>query len=77
MADWVQLYVENDWVFTALKIAKPDAETSDPVTEADTLRISFKTDTPLFPYCEPDSGDAAKSVDADKAFAGRFKNGET
>ena len=88
VADWARLYVENDWVFTALKIAKPKAETSEPVTEADTLRISFKTDTPLFPYREPDSGDAAKSVDAedrllriyfiaDKAFAGSFKNGET
>lgn len=49
---WAEPYVQNGWNFTALKYAAPAGEKVQPV-EANVLRMSFKTDTPLFPYREP------------------------
>jgi len=53
VAAWAKPYVEGGWKFTALKISKkrPTPETA---IAAAALRISFKTDRPLFPYREPD-----------------------
>jgi hypothetical protein len=51
IAAWAKPYVEKQWKFTALKIAKKkDVDQVD----AAALRISFVTDAPLFPYREPD-----------------------
>lgn len=77
---WAKPYVEAGWVITALKVAKPQAraETGDgsgpetqPATQPDdidvaapALRMTFKTDRPLFPYREPDSRTSAEALDA-------------
>jgi hypothetical protein len=53
VAEWAKPYLGGNWHFTALKIAK-ESERSD--VKAASLRISFQTDRPLFPYREPDSG---------------------
>ncbi len=61
---WAKPYVEGKWKFTALKIDKPrDAEGAAQVgTQA--LRLSFKTDRPLFPYREPNPEKDAEAVGA-------------
>lgn len=84
VAAWAQPYVEKGWPFTALKVAPGDE--SNPDREAAALRISFQTDTPLFPYREPDSTEASQQLGAagrllriyfisDQAYEGRFDNG--
>lgn len=56
-AAWAEPYLEKRWYMTAMKIAKDGG----PEVAASALRITFKTDHPLFPYREPDSRqDAAK-----------------
>jgi hypothetical protein len=51
---WAKPYVEARWKITALRVAK-DAKSNDQKTvAASALRMSFKTDRPLFPYREPD-----------------------
>lgn len=76
VAAWAEPYVEAGWVITALKVAKPeagngpDAETQpttlprDPNVAASALRMTFKTDRPLFPYREPDYRKSAETLDA-------------
>ena len=54
---WVRPYVEQGWKLTALKIAR-EGGTARAVVEASALRLSFRTDVPIFPYREPDSTDA-------------------
>ena len=62
IAAWAEPYVEQGWKFTALKVADEKADaTNDPNAtpapvslNAPALRISFKTDRPLFPYREPE-----------------------
>jgi hypothetical protein len=61
---WAKPYVDGGWKFTALKVAKDkDAKENKGVT-ASALRISFKTDRPVFPYREPDYKSAAEKLDA-------------
>jgi hypothetical protein len=48
---WAKPYVDGGWKITALRVAKKDGA-SGPI-EATALRMSFKTDQPLFPYREP------------------------
>ena len=55
VAAWAQPYLDQKWFMTAMKIAKPAAGKEKPALAASALRISFKTDRPLFPYREPDS----------------------
>lgn len=63
---WAAPYVDLQWKFTVMKVAKDKgAKTSDVAAAA--LRMSFKTDRPLFPYREPDyKGTAAKLGAADR-----------
>jgi hypothetical protein len=65
LAAWSQPYLDQRWYMTAMKIstAKPAAESIGKI-KANSVRISFQTDTPLFPYREPDSAAAAKSLKA-------------
>jgi hypothetical protein len=66
---WAKPYVDDGWKITALKVAKgKDAkEGSDAkAVTAGALRISFKTDRPLFPYREPDTKSAADALGAKK-----------
>lgn len=59
---WAKPYVEQNWKITALKIAKPKEGQPRKDVAADALRMSFKTDRPLFPYREPDSTKSAAAL---------------
>lgn len=61
VAAWAKPYLGGDWHFTALKLVKEQAAIKDMAASA--LRISFKTDKPLFPYREPESTAASKALD--------------
>lgn len=61
---WAKPYVDGGWKITALKVVKDkDAANGKGVTAA-ALRISFKTDRPVFPYREPDYKSAADALGA-------------
>jgi hypothetical protein len=61
---WAKPYVDAKWKITALKVAKSaDARDTQKVT-ASALRITFKTDRPLFPYREPNPEKAAVALGA-------------
>ena len=62
VAEWAHPYVAGGWMMVALKVAKPQDGRSHPNLHAAALRLSFKTDRPLFPYREPESADAAKKL---------------
>jgi hypothetical protein len=53
--DWAKPYVESGWKITALKVAKDKEGKENKNVAAAALRMSFKTDRPLFPYREPDT----------------------
>jgi len=53
VAKWAKPYVDKGWKITALKIAKNKDEKANQRVAASALRLSFKTDRPLFPYREP------------------------
>jgi hypothetical protein len=61
---WAKPYVEGGWKFTALKMEKGKSDKQNPNLSAAALRISFKTDKPLFPYREPDPKQMASSLGA-------------
>jgi hypothetical protein len=61
---WAKPYVDGGWKITALKVAKADNDKAKPVVTASALRMSFRTDRPLFPYREPDYGNTAVQVQA-------------
>ena len=61
---WAKPYVEAGWKFTALKVAKDKTATESKSVTAAALRLTFKTDHPLFPYREPDSTKSAAALDA-------------
>lgn len=62
VAAWAQPYLGGDWHFTALKLAKDSTSSKQPL-KAGALRISFRTQRPLFPYREPDSQASAGALD--------------
>ncbi|MCB1095410.1 MAG: DUF2330 domain-containing protein [Verrucomicrobiae bacterium] len=68
VATWSEPYIARGWPFTALKIAgdntsrAPGAASEKKHIDAAALRISFKTDAPLFPYREPESKAASKKL---------------
>ena len=58
---WAKPYVDAGWKITALKVVRSKEVPAKSDVKAAALRISFKTDRPLFPYREPDDkGDAGK-----------------
>jgi hypothetical protein len=61
---WAKPYVEQGWKITALKVAKNKDDKEKKTVVASALRVSFKTDRPLFPYREPDPESAAKTLNA-------------
>jgi hypothetical protein len=61
---WAKPYVENGWKITALKVAKDKDGKDKRVVTASSLRLSFQTDHPLFPYREPDSKSSAAALGA-------------
>jgi len=63
VSDWAKPYLGGDWHFTALKLVKDQEQVANKELGASALRISFKTDKPLFPYREPESATASKALD--------------
>lgn len=61
---WAKPYVEAGWKITALKVAKDRDDRESKNVAASALRLSFKTDRPLFPYREPDSRNSAQALNA-------------
>jgi hypothetical protein len=61
---WVHPYIEQGWKITALKVAKEVDKKAEKQLGAAALRLSFKTDRPLFPYREPDPSKAAEALAA-------------
>jgi hypothetical protein len=61
---WAKPYVAGGWKITALKVAKNAEGKQTKSVSAAALRMSFKTDRPLFPYREPDSKSAAETLGA-------------
>ncbi|MFO0863597.1 MAG: DUF2330 domain-containing protein [Gemmataceae bacterium] len=61
---WAKPYVEAGWKMTALKLTKGPDPSAGKNVAAKSLRISFKTDRPLFPYREPDPTSFAKELNA-------------
>ena len=59
---WAKPYVDGGWKITALQVAKTDK--AEARVAAGSLRISFATEAPLFPYREPASTAAAKKLGA-------------
>lgn len=54
---WAKPYVEQGWKLTAMKVAKGGADAGTATAKdvaAAALRMSFKTERPLFPYREPE-----------------------
>lgn len=62
LAEWAAPYLGGDWHFTVLKLAKESVSTQE--IKASALRITFRTDRPLFPYREPESTTAKGKLDA-------------
>jgi hypothetical protein len=63
---WAKPYIEAGWKFTALKVHKNDKEKDTISVAAGALRMTFKTDRPLFPYREPDPQSMAKALNASR-----------
>ena len=61
---WAVPYVTAGWKFTAMKVAKKVEDAKEQGVTTAALRLSFKTDKPLFPYQEPDPSSAADQLNA-------------
>jgi hypothetical protein len=61
---WAKPYIDRGWKITALKIAKANDARADRNVAASSLRLSFHTDRPLFPYREPDPRKPAAQLNA-------------
>jgi hypothetical protein len=64
--EWAKPYVDAGWKITAMKVAKDKDGKEKKSVSASALRMSFKTDRPLFPYREPDYKRAADDLGAGK-----------
>jgi hypothetical protein len=63
---WAKPYVEAGWKMTALKVAKDKDARDKKSVAASALRMTFKTERPLFPYREPDSKSFAEALGAER-----------
>ncbi len=62
---WAKPYVEQKWKITALRVAKDKSAPEPPNAKhvaAAALRMSFKTDRPLFPYREPAADETGREM---------------
>ena len=64
VADWAAPYVRDGWCFAAMQVAKDrkEGEEKGGRLAASSLRLSFRTERPLFPYREPASAAAAAAL---------------
>jgi hypothetical protein len=55
LADWLKRYADDKWFLTAFKVAadSPAAGGNKLALTSSAVRISFSTDTPVYPYREP------------------------
>jgi len=60
LVEWLKTYIENNWIVTAFKIAgqsgpehNQGASDKTVAVKSTAVRMSFKTETPFFPYREP------------------------
>lgn len=61
---WVEPYLEQKWVITAFKYAKPQGGESPRRLNSSAVRMSFDADRPFYPYREPTAEEAeGKSPD--------------
>jgi hypothetical protein len=51
LTEWFKWYTQNNWIITAFKISNDGSLTSQ--FAGRTVRLSFKTETPFYPYREP------------------------
>ena len=58
---WLKPYVEKGWIVTAFKIARDPSTPASAAIGTSAVRMSFTTETPFFPYREPDDMRGAKS----------------
>jgi hypothetical protein len=63
---WAKPYVEAGWKITALRVEKDKRAADDARVATPALRMTFKTDRPLFPYREPDPKAFAQTLSAQK-----------
>ena len=61
---WAKPYVDQGWKITALKVAKDENSKNNKTVSSAALRLTFKTDRPLFPYREPDYKETAGALGA-------------
>ncbi len=64
VAEWAKPYLGGSWHFTALKVAKNQSASAQNTVKAAALRMSFRTDQPLFPYREPESAASSQQLGA-------------
>ncbi len=61
LTKWLKPYIEKGWVVTAFKVGRdPSAGATSPIGST-AVRMSFTTDTPFFPYHEPEDMRDAKT----------------
>jgi Uncharacterized protein conserved in bacteria (DUF2330) len=65
LSPWLEPYVKNNWKITAFKIAH-DPKTGRAV-QTSSVRMSFATDKPFFPYREPQPAKAQEAKSAPTA----------
>lgn len=51
LMDWLKWYVDNSWYLTAFKMSQVPSAASDRWNKS--VRMSFRTDKPFYPYREP------------------------
>ncbi len=66
-AAWFEHYVALGFYYVALRYEQPAEPDSDDKTRAETLRITFPTPLPFYPYREPDHAAAAPGKERDLA----------
>ncbi len=76
VAAWAKPYVDAGWKFTALKVAKEKKAQAEQSVNLSSLRMTFQTDRPLFPYREPDTKTAAAALKAEQRLLRIFFVGE-
>jgi len=84
---WAKPYIDQKWKFTALKIAPKEEGAKEAGVATPALRMSFKTERPLFPYRESATNGAEKTINpqgrllriyfiAETQYFGKFENNE-
>jgi Uncharacterized protein conserved in bacteria (DUF2330) len=59
---WLKPYVEKKWVVTAFKLTRDEDAKRRQKSASSAVRMSFQTETPFFPYSEPDNSAAEKQL---------------